>query len=87
MQVKNCLETVGRELLPRDIKMFAGPSVNIYIYILKTTPTPNKNSSYGVKVGVHMPYPPFRKHCAREKIIEELFSEGLREIVTTDCVK
>ena len=27
------------------------------------------------------------KHCAREKIIEELFSEGLREIVTIDCVK
>ena len=32
-------------------------------------------------------YPPFRKHCAREKIIEDLFSEGLREIVTIDCVK
>ena len=31
-------------------------------------------------------YPPFRKHCARETIIEELFSEGLREIVTIDCM-
>ena len=25
--------------------------------------------------------PPFRKHCAHETTIEELFSEGLREIV------
>ena len=33
-------------------------------------------------------YPPFRKHCAREKIIEESFSEGLREInVAIDCAK
>ena len=32
-------------------------------------------------------YPPFSKHCAREKIIEESFSEGLREVVAIDCVK
>ena len=32
-------------------------------------------------------YPPFRKHCAREKFIEEIFSEGLREIVAIDCAK
>ena len=32
-------------------------------------------------------YPPFRKHCARKKIIEELFSEGLREIVAIVCAK
>ena len=29
-----------------------GPCVNK----LKTTPTPNKNGSYGIKGGVHMPY-------------------------------
>ena len=32
-------------------------------------------------------YPPFTNHCAREKIIEELFSEGLREIVAIACAK
>ena len=30
-------------------------------------------------------YPPFRKHCAREDTIEELFSKGFREIVAIDC--
>ena len=31
-------------------------------------------------------WPPFRKHCAQKKIIEDLFSEGLREVVAIDCV-
>ena len=29
--------------------------------------------------------PPFRKHCARKTLIEELFSEGLGEIAAIVC--